>query len=271
MMDIRIQSAVRGIGEQLRDWRERRRLSQLALALRADVSSRHLSFVETGRAQPGRELILRLAEELDVPLRERNALLVAAGFAPVFEARSFDDPAFDGIRAIVDLTLARHKPFPAYLIDRHWNIVRSNAAVPALYEGVDAALLRPPINVIRLVLHPGGLAPRLLNHATWRTHYLAQLRRQIQMTADPQLELLLRETLAHPGPTDNAHGPAVGPAVPLVIQTRLGRLSFVGATTVFGSAADVTLEEVALELLHPADAFTESAVRTSGVALAGVR
>ena len=267
MMDTRNQSAARGIGEQLRDWRERRRLSQLALALQADVSSRHLSFVETGRAQPGRELILRLAEELDVPLRERNALLVTAGFAPVFEARSFDDPAFDGIRAIVDLTLARHKPFPAYLIDRHWNIVRSNAAVPALYDGVDAALMRPPINVIRMVLHPGGLAPRLRNHATWRSHYLAQLRRQIQMTADPQLELLLREALAYPGPTDSAHAPAVGPAVPLVIETRLGRLSFVGATTVFGSAADVTLEEVALELLHPADAFTESAVRSSAEAL----
>jgi transcriptional regulator with XRE-family HTH domain len=259
-MDTRFQTAVASIGELLRGWRERRALSQLALALQAGVSSRHLSFVETGRAQPGRDLILRLAEELDIPLRERNALLVSAGFAPVFEAGAFDDPAFDGIRAIVDLTLARHKPFPAYLIDRHWNIVRSNAAVPALYEGVDAALLRPPINVIRLVLHPGGLAPRVLNLSTWRLHYVAMLRRQIQMTADPQLEHLLREVLAYPGPTDSGHEPLAGPAVPLIIQTRLGRLSFISATTVFGSAADVTLEEVALELLHPADAFTESAV-----------
>jgi len=265
-MDTRIHSSARGIGEQLREWRERRHLSQLALALQADVSARHLSFVETGRAQPGRELILRLAEELDLPQRERNALLLAAGFAPVIEARSFDDPAFEGIRAIVDLTLTRHKPFPAYLIDRHWNIVRSNAAVPALFEGVDAALVQPPINVIRLVLHPGGLAPRLLNHAAWRMHYAALLRRQIQLTADPQLAHLLREALAYPGPPASAHEPAAGPAIPLVVETRLGRLSFVGATTVFGSAADVTLEEVALELLHPADSFTESAVRSSAAA-----
>ncbi len=271
VMDTRSRRAQLSVGEQLRAWRERRRLSQLALALQAEVSSRHLSFVETGRAHPGRELILRLAEELDVPLRARNVLLMTAGFAPVFEARSFDDPAFDAIRAIVDLTLVRQKPFPAYLIDRHWNVVRSNAAVPALYEGVDASLLRPPINVIRLVLHPRGLAPRLLNHIVWRSHYLAQLRRQIQMTADPQLEFLLRETLAYPGANAEPHEEAGGPAVPLLIETRLGRLSFVGATTVFGSPADVTLEEVALEVLHPADAFTDSAVRAAAGAFAADR
>ena len=194
-------------------------MSQLALALQADVSARHLSFVETGRAQPGRELILRLAEELDVPLRERNALLVAAGFAPVFEARAFDDPAFDGIRAIVDLTLARHEPFPAYLIDRHWNVVRTNAAVPS-----DLRRCRCSAGTAAHQRDPPGAAPRragtaaLLNHATWRSHYLAQLRRQIQMTADPRLELLLREVLAYPGPTDSTHGPSAGPAVPLVVQ-----------------------------------------------------
>lgn len=262
-MDTRNRSAEPGVGEQLRAWRERRRLSQLALALQAEVSSRHLSFVETGRAKPGRELILRLADELDVPLRERNALLIAAGFAPVFEVRSFDDPAFDSIRTIVDLTLERHKPFPAYLVDRHWNIVRSNAGVPELYEGVDAALLQSPINVVRLVLHPGGLAPRILNLTAWRSHYLTQLRRQIRVTADPQLEILLRETLAYPAESGDAHEWTSGPSVPLLIQTRLGRLSFIGATTVFGSPADVTLEEVALEVLHPADAMTEAAVQAA--------
>ncbi len=267
-MDTRNRSARPTIGEQLRAWRERRRLSQLALALQAEVSSRHLSFVETGRAQPGRVLILRLAEELDVPLRERNDLLLAAGFAPVFGARSFDDPAFDPIRNIVDLTLERHKPFPAYLVDRHWNIVRSNAAVPQLYEDVDVALLKAPINVIRLVLHPNGLAPRILNLAIWRSHYLTLLRRQIQVTADPHLEFLLRETLAFPGGNADAHDGAGGPAVPLLIQTRLGLLSFIGATTVFGSPADVTLEEVALEVLHPADALTDSTVRAAAQAAA---
>jgi transcriptional regulator with XRE-family HTH domain len=262
-MDTRNRDARPAVGEQLRSWRERRHLSQLALALQAEVSPRHLSFVETGRAQPGRGLILRLADELDIPLRERNALLIAAGFAPVFEARSFDNPAFDSIRAIVDLTLERHKPFPAFLIDRYWNVARSNAAVPALYEGVDAALMRPPVNVIRLVLHPNGMGPRILNYPLWRSHYLLQLRRQIQMTADPQLDLLLRETLAYPTGDASADDGSSGPLVPLIVQTRLGRLSFVSATTVFGSPADVTLEEVALEVLHPGDAFTEATVRAA--------
>ena len=262
-MDTRVSTHARTVGDQLRAWRERRHLSQLALALQAEVSTRHLSFVETGRAQPGRDLILRLADELEVPLRERNALLMAAGFAPVFEARSFDDPAFDSVRAIVDLTLERHKPFPAYLIDRYWNVVRSNSAVQELYEGVDAALMKPPVNVIRLILHPEGMAPRVLNRATWHAHFVMLLRRQIEMTADPQLEFMLREVLAYP--TDDAPAPAWtgGPAVPLIVDTRLGRLSFIGATTVFGSPADVTLSEIALEVMHPADAFTESVVRAA--------
>lgn len=262
-MDTRRHDSTIAAGDRLRRWRERRHLSQLALALQADVSARHLSFVETGRAQPGRELILRLADELEIPLRERNALLMVAGFAPVFESRDFDDPAFDSIRAIVDLTLERHKPFPAYLIDRHWNVKRSNAAVPELYEGIDATLMRAPINVIRLILHPDGMAPRVLNYATWRSHFVAQLRRQIEMTADPHLEFLLREALSYPARDDDCPQWAGGPAVPLIVQTRLGQLSFIGATTVFGSPADVTLEEVALEVMHPADAVTDAAVRAA--------
>src|SRR5262245_10145899 len=253
------------IGDQLRAWRERRHLSQMELSLRAEVSSRHLSFVETGRSRPGRELILRLAEELHIPLRDRNALLVSAGFAPVFEHRPFSDPSFDPVRAILELALEKHKPFPAYVIDRHWTVVASNAAIPEMYEGVAPELLRQPINVIRLMLDPRGMASRIVNFAAWRVHLLAQLRRQLSLTADPVLERLLREALAYPGGSaedgDGAHAAFGGPAMPLEIATRFGRLRFMGATTVFGTPADVTLEEIAIEVLYPADAFTEKTVR----------
>src|SRR5262245_15865286 len=229
-------------GDHLRAWRERRRLSQLELSLRAEVSARHLSFVETGRAAPGRELVLRLSEELDIPLRERNALLVAAGFAPIFQHRSFDDPSFDSVRAILDMALEKQKPFPAYVIDRHWNVVGSNAAVPELYEGVARDLVRPPINAIRLMLDPRGMAPRMRTLAAGRPPLLSQVRRQLSLTADPFLESLLREILAFPAANadDGGHGAIEGPAMLLEIETCLGRLSFLGATTVFGTPADVT-------------------------------
>jgi transcriptional regulator with XRE-family HTH domain len=252
------------IGEQLRSWRERRQLSQLELSLVADVSARHLSFVENGRAQPGRDLILRLAKELDVPLRDRNALLVSAGFAPVFRQRQFDDPSFDPVRAIIAATLETHKPFPAYVIDRHWSVVASNSAIPELFEGVDPELLIAPINVVRMILHPRGIAPRLLNFSTWRRHYLAQLRRQITLTGDTILQELYREASSypHPGSEDaQSEVSADGPAIAFEVMTRLGRLSFLSATTVFGSPADVTLEEIALELLYPANTFTAQTVR----------
>ena len=256
------------IGDRLRAWRERRRLSQMEVSLRAEVSARHLSFVETGRARPGRELILRLAEELQIPLRDRNALLVSAGFAPVFQQRPFSDRSFDSVRAILELALETHKPFPAYVIDRHWTVVASNSAIPEMYEGVAPELLRPPINVIRLMLDPRGMASRIVNFTAWRVHLLAQLRRQLSLTADPVLERLLREALAYPGGSaddgrsaDDGHAAVDGPAMPLEVATRFGRLSFMGATTVFGTPADVTLEEIALEVLYPADAFTEKTVR----------
>lgn len=251
------------LGERLRGWRERRALSQMALALQAEVSTRHLSFVETGRAQPGRELILRLAEELEIPLRERNVLLAAAGFAPVFEQRPFEHPSFDPVRAIIDVTLARHRPFPAFVIDRHWNVVRSNGGVPAMYEGIDASLLQAPTNVVRLMLHPLGMAPRVQRLAAWRSHFIVQMRRQFDLTGDPGLGALLREALAWPGgmaPVDESTG---GPAMTLDIDTPIGRLSFISAITVFGSPVDVTLQEIALEVMHPADAFTEGAVRAA--------
>lgn len=265
-MDTRVEPTPFTVGDRLRRWRERRHLSQLALAAQAGVSARHLSFVETGRAQPGRDTLLQLADELEIPLRERNVMLVAAGFAPVFQHRRFDDPSFDPIRAIVNITLERHKPFPAYVIDRHWNVVLTNAAVPELYEGVDEALMGPPVNVVRMMLHPGGLAPRIRNLPVWRSHLLAQMRRQIELTGDPQLERLLREALAYPASGAAAPEWTGGPAVPLEIQTRIGLLSFIGATTVFGSPVDVTLEEIALEVMHPADAFTEQAVRKAAQA-----
>jgi transcriptional regulator with XRE-family HTH domain len=255
----------RSIGDHLRAWRERRRLSQLELSLRAEVSARHLSFVETGRAAPGRELVVRLGEELEIPLRERNMLLMAAGFAPIFQQRRFDDPAFDSVRAILELALEKQKPFPAYVIDRHWTVVASNAAVPELYEGVAPELVRPPINVIRLMLDPQGMASRIVNFAVWRTHLLTQLRRQWRLTADPFLEDLLREALAFPaGKTEESgHAGSEGPAMLLEVETRLGRLAFLGATTVFGTPADVTLEEIALEVLYPADSFTDKTVRAA--------
>jgi len=258
----------RSIGDHLRGWRERRHLSQLELSLRAEVSTRHLSFVETGRAAPGRELILRLGEELQIPLRERNTLLVAAGFAPIFQQRRFDDPSLDSVRTILDLALENQKPFPAYVIDRHWTVVASNAAAPVLYEGVAPELVRPPINVIRLMLDPRGMAPRIVNFTAWRTHLLAQVRRQLSLTADPLLESLLREALAFPAGkmNDDGHAPIESPAMLLRVETRLGRLSFLGATTVFGTPADVTLEEIALEVLYPADAFTDKTVRAAAAA-----
>jgi transcriptional regulator with XRE-family HTH domain len=254
------------IGEQLRSWRERRQLSQLELSLAADVSARHLSFVENGRAQPGRDLILRLATELDVPLRDRNAMLVSAGFAPVFRHRRFDDPSFDSVRAIITATLETHKPFPAYVIDRHWSVVASNSAIPELFEGVAPELLIAPINVVRMILHPRGIAPRLLNFSTWRRYYLTQLRRQIVLTGDPVLEELYRDATSYPlqGSEDAQNeGSVDGPAIAFEVMTSLGRLSFLSATTVFGSPADVTLEEIALELLYPANTFTAQAVRDS--------
>jgi transcriptional regulator with XRE-family HTH domain len=252
------------IGDELRRWRKRRDMSQLDLALSADISTRHLSFVETGRSQPGRELLLRLTRELEIPLRGRNELLVSAGFAPVFQQRSYDDPAFDPVRRVIDAALALHRPFPAYVIDRYWDVVASNGAVPELFEGIAPELARRPMNVVRLMLHPRGLAPRAVNLGAWRTRLLARLRQQVNLTADPALEALLREARSFPGPDageEETTDPDSNLMVPLQIMTGIGRLSFLNATMVFGTPVDVTLEEIALEKLYPADASTEDAIR----------
>src|SRR5262249_20720008 len=186
--------------------RQRRRLSQLDLACDAGISTRHLSFLETGRSQPSREMVLHLAEELDVPMRERNVLLVAAGYAPMFPERTLEDPALAAVRAAMALVLERQKPYPAFHLDRHWGIAASNAALPELYAGVAPDLLQPPVNALRLSLHPRGLAPRIANLAEWRAHLLYRLRRQIEITADPVLIELARAAGRHP--------PPLGPPLP---------------------------------------------------------
>ncbi len=197
--------ASRTIGDLLRDWRQRRRLSQMDLALEAEISTRHLSFMETGRATPSREMVLRLAESLDIPLRERNAMLVAAGFAPMFPERNLDDPSLAAARRAIDLVLAGHEPYPALALDRHWTIVAHNRAIAPFLEGCAADLLTPPINMVRLSLHPQGIAPRIDNLGEVRAHVVARLRRQIELTADPVLESLLEEISAWPVPFSQPH------------------------------------------------------------------
>lgn len=195
----------RPIGDLLREWRERRRLSQLALALDADVSTRHLSFLETGRARPSREMVLRLADRLNVPLRERNTMLLAAGFASAYPEHGFDDSALEVARAAVNRVLAGHEPFPALAVDRYWSLIAANRVVPGLLVGVAPELLQPPINVLRLSLHPDGLAPRIANLPEWRSHLLTRLSGQVEITADQQLAELLEELQSYPG-SQNSKG-----------------------------------------------------------------
>lgn len=258
-------NATRPFGEQLRDWRQRRRLSQMALALDADISTRHLSFMETGRATPSRTMVLRLAEQLEIPLRERNDMLIAAGHAPAFAERRLDDPALSAARRAIELVLKGHEPYPALAIDRHWTMVAANAAVPPLLDGVAPFLLAGPVNVLRLSLHPDGLAPRILNLAEWRTHLLDRLRRQIDMSADPVLIDLLAELKALPAPVhvaspSMAHDPYGGLVVPMRLATARGCLSLFTTTTVFGTPLDITLAELAVEAFFPADAATAEAL-----------
>ncbi len=252
-------------GQRLRHWREHRRLSQLDLAMDAAISTRHLSFVETGKAMPSREMVLRLAERLEVPLRERNALLVAAGFAPMYRERALDDPALAAARAAVDLVLKGHEPYPALAVDRHWNLVAANAIVPHLMAGADPSLLQAPVNVLRLSLHPQGLASRIANLAQWRAHLFERLRQQIAATGDAVLVALLEELQGYPGPEGDAPlhlaGEHLGVVVPFQFHTPLGVMSFISTTTVFGSPVDVTLQELALESFFPADAATGEMLR----------
>jgi transcriptional regulator with XRE-family HTH domain len=258
-------SAPPPFGEHLRQWRQRRRMSQLDLAQEAEISTRHLSFVETGRSVPSREMVLRLAERLDVPLRERNAMLVAAGYAPMYRERPLHDPALAPARQAVELILKSHEPYPAIAVDRHWNLLAGNAMLPYLLVGADASLLEPPANVLRLSLHPLGLAPRIVNLGQWRNHLFERLRQQIHATGDATLAALLEELRGYPLPDaaqdTRLEGELLGVAMPFQFRTAYGVLSFISTTTVFGTPVDVTLQELALETFFPADAATAETLR----------
>jgi transcriptional regulator with XRE-family HTH domain len=252
------------VGHLLREWRQRRRLSQLDFACEAEISSKHLSFLETGRSRPSREMLLRLAELLEVPLRERNAMLIAAGFAPVFSERSLADPALQAARKAVDQVLKGHEPYPALAIDRCWTLVASNAAVPPLLAGIKRELLQPPVNVLRLSLHPEGLAPRIVNLAEWRAHLFARLRRQIDVSADRVLMDLFDELASYPAPPGDGREPkhdGSSVVVPFRLAIEGAVLSFISTTTVFGTPIDITLSELAVEAFFPADEATSAILR----------
>ena len=259
---------LRSFGEHLRFWRQHRRLSQLGLAQQASISTRHLSFVETGRSVPSREMVLRLAARLDVPPRARNALLVAAGYAPMYRERPLDDPVLAPARQAVDLILKSHEPFPALAIDRHWNLIAANRMLAHLLEGVDPSLLQGRVNMLRLSLHPLGLAPRIVNLGQWRNHIFERLRQQIALSGDAVLASLLEELRGYsvPGDADATHlaGEHSGVLMPFRFRTARGVLSFISTTTVFGTAVDVTLQELALETFFPADAPTGEALHRLG-------
>src|SRR5689334_5282449 len=244
------------IGDHLREWRQRRRMSQLDLAGEAEISARHLSFVETGRAAPSRDMVLRLAERLDVPLRERNVLLVAAGYAPAFQQRPLEDPALKSARQAIDLVLKAHEPSPALAVDRHWNLVSANRMVAPLLEGIPPHLLSQPVNVLRLAFHPEALAARTVNLAEWCGHLLERLHRQCEATADPELVKLYNDLKAFPIPARSAPLPADNVAIPFKLRHGGEILSFFSTTMVFGTPVDITLSELALETFFPADERT---------------
>jgi transcriptional regulator with XRE-family HTH domain len=255
------------VGSLLREWRERRRLSQLELALDAGISARHLSFVETGRSKPGREMLLRVLEQLEVPFRERNQLLLATGHAPAFPERPLDDPELAPVREALELVLTRHEPYPAIVVDRAWNLVAANSAVSALTEGVevDAALLEPPVNAVRVSLHPRGLAPLIVNLDAWRAFFRERLERQLAITGDDDLTALIEELAAYPEPAperDHASDPGAGGTLgPLRLRAPDGgELSFLSMFATFDTPFEVTTSELAIELLFPADRATAEAL-----------
>ena len=257
----------RHVGDHLREWRQRRHLSQLDLAGDAEISARHLSFVETGRAAPSRDMVLKLAERLAVPLRERNVLLVAAGFAPAFPQRSLDDPALKSARAAIDLVLQAHEPNPALAYDRHWNLVSANRMVMPLLQGVPARLLRQPFNILRLAFHPEALAARTVNLGEWCSHLLERLHRQCEATADAELIKLYSELKAYPIPARSAPLPADSVAIPFKIRFGDETLSFMSTTMIFGTPVDFTLSELALETFFPADDLTAARMRAIAAGL----
>lgn len=257
----------RSVGELLREWRDRRRISQLALSISAEISTRHLSFVETGRSKPSRDMVLRLGEHLDVPLRERNQLLLAAGYAPVYTAGSLVDPELATARQAVRQLLTGHEPYPAVVVDRSWDLVEANSSISVLTGNVALELLEPPVNVLRATLHPEGMAPHILNLGEWRSHLLGRLRRQVEQTADPRLADLLAELRGYPcdQPVPEVEVPGPGDIlVPLRIRDGETELAFFTTVATFGTPLDVTLAELVIESFFPADAVTATQLRKAG-------
>jgi transcriptional regulator with XRE-family HTH domain len=258
-----------GIGPLLREWRERRRVSQLELALRADSSARHLSFVETGRSRPSEELVLRLAERLDVPVRERNSLLLAAGYAPRFAETPLDDPSMGALREGLDRLLHGYEPYPALVVDATYTVVAANRGIAMLMEGIPESLLAPPLNAMRLTLHPEGLAPRIRNLREWRGHLLAQMERQIALDRSEALRAVYDEVKAYPvadrdAVADDGEGGEAVPyfALPMVIEHDGQVLSFVSSISTFNTPMDVTVAELAIETFLPADPATAKYLRS---------
>ncbi|MFD3437810.1 helix-turn-helix domain-containing protein [Streptomyces sp. NPDC058685] len=252
-----------GVGPLLRGWRERRRVSQLELALRADSSARHISFIETGRSRPSEEMILRLAEHLEVPVRERNALLLAAGYAPRYAETSLDDPSLAALREGLEQLLHGYEPYPAIIVDGTYTVVAANRGIAMLLDGLPEHLLTPPLNAMRITLHPEGLAPKIRNLREWRGHLLAQMERQIALARSTELRELYDEVAAYPVPDPPATepppaDPAPAPvlALPLRIEHEGRVLSFVSTISTFNTPMDVTVAELAIETLLPADPAT---------------
>ncbi|MFE9407783.1 helix-turn-helix domain-containing protein [Streptomyces sp. NPDC006704] len=256
-----------GVGPLLRGWREQRRLSQLELALRADSSARHISFIETGRSRPSEEMVLRLAEHLDVPVRERNALLLAAGYAPHYAQTPLDDPAMSSLREGMERLLGAYEPYPALMVDATYTVLAANRGIEMLLEGVAGHLLTPPVNAMRLTLHPEGLAPRIRNLAQWRSHLLDQMERQIALLRNDSLRALYEEVAAHPvpahpapesgeTPADAGHQQVFPFALPLRIEHAGTVLSFISTIATFNTPMDVTVSELAIETFLPADPET---------------
>jgi transcriptional regulator with XRE-family HTH domain len=258
---VSVATATTPIGELLRSWRQRRNLSQLELALGADVSSRHVSFLETGRARPSRGMVIRLAEELEIPLRERNALLLAAGYAPLYSERLLDSPDMAAARQALDRFLRAHEPYPAVVVDRYHDLVSANDALDLLLHGVSAELLEPPANGMRIALHPDGMAPRTLNFSEWSAHLLQRVRRELQTTGDPRLAALYEELSGYPDVQIVPLHAEIRPS-DILLPLRLldldgeSELAFFSTISTFGTAADITLSELAIEAFYPANAHT---------------
>lgn len=271
-LETAAQHPQRPVGKLLRQWRERRRLSQLELAIQAEVSARHLSFVETGRSHPSREMVLHLTEQLNVPLRERNHLLLAAGYAPAYAESALDGPELAAVRAAVRRVLAGHEPYPAVAVDRSWNLVDANAGLALFTAGVSPELLVPPVNCIRLSLHPAGLAPRIINLSEWRAHLLGKVRRQLALTGELALAELYEELHAYPcdQPVPEVEAPGPGDvAVPLRVRDGARELAFFGTVATFGTPLDITVAELAVEAFFPADAATAEALHAGRARSAG--